>query len=133
MSLKDMTVATGATISVADGTPVVFAEDGVTIANGIHLVATSDPDFRTRRQVTAKSRAATYDYKTNSYAKEKRSVVYVVPTVDINSKTVFNTVRIEVEFDPTLDTGDKQDLLKVGAQLLVDSDLEEFWATGARS
>jgi len=38
MGLKNMSIATGATISVTGGTAVVFADDGVTIPNGIHLV-----------------------------------------------------------------------------------------------
>lgn len=132
MSLKEMTTKDAATITVTDGTSVTFAEDGISIPNGIHLIASSDTEYKTRRQLTAKTRAGAYDYKTNSYTKDKRSMVLVAPVIDDNLKIVFNTVRLEVEVLPTMSTASKVELLKQAAQLLLSADSEEFWVTGTR-
>lgn len=131
MALKNMSLLTGATIAATGGTALAFADDGVSIANGVHLVVPSDTDYQTRRQATFKFRPPTLDAKTSVYGKDKKSVSIVDPIVMPSGQIVFNTVRIEREVHPSYSAADCIELNKLAAQVLVDSDLDNFWAVGS--
>jgi hypothetical protein len=133
MGLKTMSLLYGATITPSGGVALAFAEDGVTIQNGVHMIAPGDPDYQTRRQVTAKYRPPTLDVKTSTYSKDKKSVSLSLPIVLVDGRVVFNTIRIEREVHPSLPAADVIELNKLGAQILVDSDTVDFWATGSLS
>jgi hypothetical protein len=55
----------------------------------------------------------------------------VEPMIDSFGKTQYNLIRIEREVHPELDAADAVDLLKKGAQLCVDSDTTDVWASGS--
>lgn len=131
MGLKSMSLLSGATLSATGGTALAFADDGVSIQNGLHLVVPSDTDYQTRRGLTAKYRPPTLDSKTNSYGKDKKSLCLTLPQVLADGRVVFNTLRIEREVHPGLAQSSVDELTKLGAQLLFDTDLSAFWATGS--
>lgn len=135
MGLKTMSllVGTETVISVTGGEPLVFADDGITIANGLHLVVPADTDYQRRKQATLKYRAPSLDPKTGFYTKDKKSVSFTIPLVLPNGSVVFNTIRVEREIHPSLDSVDVAILNQVGAQLLFDADTVNFWATGSLS
>lgn len=133
MGLKNMSLIASGTIAVSGGTAQVFADNGVTIANGIQLVVPADTDYQVRRVATVKYRPPTLDPKTGSYGKDKKSISYVVPIVLTDGRVVFNTIRIEREVHPSLAAASCTELNKIGAQLLTDSDADGFWATGSLS
>lgn len=133
MGLKTMSLLSGATVTASGGSALVFADDGVTIPNGLHLIVPADADYQTRRQVTAKYRPPTIDAKTGAYSKDKKSITLVLPLVLSTGAVVFNTMRIEREVHPSLSAANALELNKLGAQLLSDSDSDAFWATGSLS
>lgn len=133
MGLKNMSLTSAGTITVSGGSALAFADDGVAIANGVHLVVPGDTDYQTRRQVTAKYRPPTLDPKTNSYGKDKKSISLTLPQVLSNGSVVFNVIRIEREVHPSLATASVTELNKLAAQLLIDTDTDAFWATGSLS
>jgi len=133
MGLKTMSLLAGATVSASGGTALVMAEDGQTIQNGVHLIVPADADYQTRRQVTAKYRPPTLNSSTGAYGKDKKSISLALPLVLSDGKVVFNTIRIEREVHPSLSASEAEELCKLGAQLLVDSDVTAFWATGSLS
>jgi len=133
MGLKTMSLLAGATIAASGGTALGFTDDGVTIANGLHLVVPADADYQTRRQVTVKYRQPTLDAKTGVYVKDKKSISLALPIVLTSGAVVFNTIRIEREIHPSLSAAEALELNKLGAQLLTDSDVENFWAAGSLS
>lgn len=133
MGLKTMSLLSGATVASSGGTALAFAEDGMTIQNGIHLIVPSDADYQTRRQLTAKYRPPTLDVKTGAYGKDKKSISLALPLVLPDGKVVFNTIRIEREVHPSLSAASALELCKLGAQLFVDDDVVAFWATGSLS
>jgi hypothetical protein len=133
MSLKNMTLLSGATLSATGGTSVAFSDDGVSIQNGLHLVVPADADYQTRRQATVKYRPPTLDPKTGVYGKDKKSISLALPMVLTSGQVVFNTVRIEREVHPSLSAADALDLTKMGAQLMFDTDTDNFWTAGALS
>lgn len=133
MGLKNMSLLASATVSATGGTAQVFADDGQTIPNGVHLVVPADTDYQTRRQATCKYRPPTLDAKTGVYGKDKKSISYALPVVLSTGQVVFNTIRIEREVHPSLAAATCVELNKIGAQLLVDTDTDAFWATGSIS
>lgn len=133
MSLKTMTLLTGATVAASGGTPVVLSDDGVTIPNGVHLIFPSDPDYQTRRQITVKYRQPTIDAKTSVYSKDKKSMCLALPIVLADGRVVFNTIRVEREVHPSLTAAQALELSLLGAQMLIDSEAAAFWANGSLS
>jgi len=131
MGLKTMSLLAGTTVSASGGTAQVFASDGQTIANGLHLVVPADTDYQTRRQATAKYKPPTLDSKTGVYGKDKKSISYAFPMVLADGKVVFNTVRVEREVHPSMTAAAALELNNIGAQLLTDTDSVDFWAVGA--
>jgi hypothetical protein len=133
MGLKTMTLLAGATVAATGGTALAFADDGVSIQNGVHLIVPADADYQTRRQLTAKYRQPSLDVKTGVYGKDKKSISLALPVVLADGKVVFNTIRIEREVHPSLAAASALELCNLGAQLLTDSDVTAFWATGSLS
>jgi len=133
MGLKTMSLLAGATVAASGGSALAFAEDGQSIANGLHLIVPADADYQTRRQVTIKYRQPSLDAKTGVYGKDKKSICLALPMVLSTGQVVFNTIRIEREVHPSLSAANAAELIALGAQLLCDSDVTSFWATGALS
>lgn len=131
MGLKTMSLLASATLSATGGTALVFADDGVSIPNGVHLIVPADADYQTRRQVTVKYRPPTLNAKTGAYGKDKKSISLALPQVLSDGTVVFNTIRIEREVHPSLAQASVDELNKLGAQLLFDTDVTAFWATGS--
>lgn len=133
MGLKNMSLLATATLAATGGSALVFSDDGQTITNGVHLVIPADADYQTRRNVTAKFRPPTLDASTGIYGKDKKSLCLVKPIVLASGKVIFNTIRIEREVHPSLTTAECVELNKLGAQMLIDTDTDAFWATGSLS
>lgn len=131
MGLKSMSLLAGATVAASGGTALAFADDGVSIPNGVHLIVPADTDYQTRRQVTVKYRQPTVDVKTGVYSKDKKSICLAKPMVLSTGQVVFNTIRIEREVHPSLSAAEAAELCALGAQMLCDSDVANFWATGS--
>jgi len=133
MGLKSMSLSASATVTTSGGTALAFADDGVSISNGLHLIVPSDSDYQTRRSVTVKYRPPTLAAKTNSYGKDKKSMSLTLPQVLTDGSVVFNLIRIEREVHPSLAAASVVELNKLAAQLLTDTDTDAFWATGSLS
>lgn len=129
MGIQTMTLLSGATISATGGTSVNFVPDGVVIPSGVHVADSGNPDFKTRKNVTFRTRNPAL--VNGMYTKAKRSVTYVAPMVTTAGEIVFNLVRIEVEHHPDLAAADLLELQKAGSQLLFDADLTTFWSIGS--
>lgn len=133
MGLKSMSLLASATVAASGGSALVFADDGVTIQNGVHLIVPADTDYQTRRSVTAKVKQPTIDVRTNAYGKDKKSISLTLPQVLADGRVVFNVIRIEREVHPSLSAANAEELNKLAAQLLTDADTANFWATGSLS
>lgn len=133
MGLKNMSLLTGAAVAATGGSALAFTDDGVTVANGVHLVVPADTDYQIRRSVTAKYRPPTFDQATAAYGKDKKSISLTKPLVLSTGKVVFNVIRVEREVHPSLTAAECLELNKLGAQLLVDADTDSFWAAGSLS
>jgi len=131
MGIQSLAVSTGATLSASGGTTLTFSPDGTTIQNGVRLIVPADTTYTTRRNAVFKYSAPVINPVDGSYKKDKKSVSYTQPLVLANGKVVFNTIRIEREVHPELSAAAALDLAIVGAQLLFDSDVTNFWSVGS--
>jgi len=133
MALKNMSLLASATLSASGGSALAFAEDGISITNGVHLIVPADTDYQTRRSATVKYRPPTLNAKTGAMGKDKKSICYAQPVILTDGSVVFNTLRIEREVHPSTSAANCTEMNKVGAQMLFDTDTDGFWATGATS
>jgi hypothetical protein len=130
MSLTDLSIQTGVTLTPSGGTAVNFSPSSRTVTNGKHLIVAAVTDFRVRPGLTVKIKEPTL-LPDGSFSKGKVSMTLVEPMIDSFGKTQYNLIRIEREVHPELDAADAVDLLKKGAQLCVDSDTTDVWASGS--
>lgn len=133
MGLKSLSLLAGATVAASGGSALAFAEDGVSIPNGLHLIVPSDTNFVTRRSLTAKYRPATYDQKTAKFSKDKKVLTITMPYLNTDGSVAYSILRIERELYPLESTANATELLKLGAQLMIDTDAAQFWETGSLS
>jgi len=133
MGLKSMSLLTGATVAATGGSALAFSDNGVSVPNGLQVVIPTDVDYQTRRTATIKYRPPTLDPKTGAYNKDKKSISFSKPIVLSTGTVVFNTIRLEREVHPSLSAAECLELNKLAAQMLVDTDLDAFWATGSLS
>lgn len=131
MGLKNASLLAGGTVNTTGGTALVFADDGVTIPNGVHLIVPADADYQTRRSLTAKYRPPAINAKTGAYGKDRKSLCLAQPVVLTDGTIVFNTIRIEREVHPSSSAAAALEFCTLGAQLLTDADVVAFWATGS--
>jgi hypothetical protein len=81
-----------------------------------------------------KSRSASFNNKTGLWSKQKTTGTYTIPYYDANGNQFFSLIRVEMEVAPEhlaaestlIDT-----LREKGAQLIVDSEMDDTWNTGA--
>lgn len=130
MTLKAMSINTGGTLANTGGSAVVFADDGVTIPNGVHLTVPAVADFRVRPN-------ATFRYKppvlqpSGTYTRQNNSASITVPKLLADGTYVNNVIRITQDVHPESTTTEAADLRKLAAQMLFDSDTDNFWTTGS--
>lgn len=130
MGLKNMSLLSGAAVAATGGTAFVFADDGVTIPNGVHLIVPATADYRVRESVTAKYRPPSLQ-SDGSYTRDKKSVSFTVPQLLASGKVVNNVIRIEREVHPELAAAAAVEINKKASQFLFDADTDAFWATGS--
>lgn len=131
MPLKNMVVYTGATITVADGSPLTFINNGQSIPGGLQLVVKEDTDYQTKRILTVKYRPSSIDAKTGKWGKNKKSMTFVSPMVLADGQVVFNTIRLERELHPSVTAGAARDMNKLAMQFMQDPDTSGFWDDGS--
>jgi hypothetical protein len=131
MPLKSMSLLTGATITPSGGTAKVFADDGLTVNNGVHLVVPATADYRVRENVTFKYKAPTL-LSDGTYTRDKKEITFVIPMLLASGAVVFNVFRISREVHPEFSAANATDFNKLASQMLAgDSDTDNFWATGS--
>jgi hypothetical protein len=128
--LSTMTVKSGATMAPTGGTDLVFAPDGESVQNGVHLVVPAVTAYATRPGLYAKYRKPTVNAN-GVYSKDKKSISYTVPYVLADGTISFNVIRIEREVHPEFSAAAALDLNIVASQLLTDSESATFWSAGA--
>jgi len=121
------------TLTFTENEDAVFAEDGMAVANGVHLICTSHGSPIDRKQITFKARPSMYDAKTGSFSKGKSGISVVRPHVLADGKVSFLTVRVELEVHPEAEQADINEVVNHAVELMLDDEYRNFWRYGAKS
>lgn len=130
MGLKNMSISVGGTLANTGGTAKVFADDGVTVPNGVHVSVPATADFRVREHATFRYSPPAIQAD-GSYSRGSNTVSLTVPKALASGKYVNNTIRITQELHPESTATEALDLRKLAAQTLFDSDTDNFWTAGS--
>lgn len=130
MPLKSMAISTGGTLANTGGSALTFADDGVTIPNGVHLTVPAVADFRVRPN-------ATFRYKPpqlladGTWTRANMKASITIPKLLADGTYKNNTYRIEGDVHPESTATEALDIRKLAAQMLFDSDTDNFWVAGS--
>lgn len=129
MSLNNASILESATISVTGGTALDFSSLGGNTLGQNKLVVPADVDFKTRRSINcvAKEPRINVD-KPNGYTQARQSAVLSIPRVLDNGLLSVDTIKVEIATDVETTVAEKQEMLKLGAQICTDSDFADFLA-----
>jgi hypothetical protein len=132
--MATITLLDGGTTATTGGSNQVFAPVGKNVVNGTAYGDSAVSDIMAREEVVLSSRAAAVT-QTGAWSKQKSKATLVVPHYDTDTGMHYSLIRIEMEVSPVhlaaestlIDT-----LREKGAQLIIDSELDDFWNAGAR-
>lgn len=131
MSLKGMTIKTGATlVHPTVGTDAILKEAGVDIKNGVYVAETAHADFITRINATFQNRPPSLQ-SDGSYSKAKRSCKIVTPIVLADGTTSFCLGRYELEIHPQMTAAEVSNLRGLLAQCITDAEVDDFITSGS--
>lgn len=132
MSLVNLTLASGATVSAAGGTVVNFGPSGAVVNRGIQVVDVAEADIRTQDMVTFKSVRGALQ-SDGTWSKNRFTAKVTCPDLLPDGSQDFPSIEINYVGSP-INTAAKLAALKsFAAQLLIDSDTTLFWQNGSLS
>lgn len=126
MPINGLSIQTGATsLSVTGGTVQAFAPDGQTVTNGIHVAASAVADFRVRPHISFQNRNPVRKGD-GSYTQGTRLFKLTVPYMDADGVVHYDTYVVERRYSPVIPEANLKSARYMCAQLLFDSDVENF-------
>lgn len=129
MSLTNLTLLSGATITATGGTAVNFGPDGSIVNRGIAVSDVAEADVRTRDICVFKNAKGTLQ-SDGSWSKDYRSAKVTCPDLLPDGTQDFPSIEIIYRGSP-LNPATKLTALKTfAAQILIDSDTAGFWTSG---
>lgn len=131
MPLSSFAILAGGTNSATGGTSKTYTIDGKPIVGGVHVQDASVTDFRVRPNATFRNREPKYNSALKKFSKDKKTVTLVIPKILADGSVEYNLIRIEREVHPESTAAEALELNTQGAQLLFDSEVAAFWASGS--
>lgn len=131
MSLNSFQIMDGATgFTVTGGTAKTYAVSGQIVAGGINVSDQSVTDFKTRPHITFRHRQPVRQ-PNGTYSKGKMFVTFTQPFTKADGSLGYNVERYEKEYDIDATTTSLTNNRRMMAQLLFDSELENFHLVGS--
>jgi hypothetical protein len=130
MSIETLTHLTAPTIAVTGGTTMTFAPDGTNVNRGFCVSNQNATDIRERQQCVFKNQSGTIQAD-GTWSKNRRSVKFVEPGLTSDGKQDFPFFEISLCINPLWDAAKIASMKEKAAQLIVDSDVANFWLTGS--
>lgn len=132
MSITSASLPLGATFAPTGGVATVFTPSALPVVSGVQVVAATDTDAVTRRNITVKARNATLNGSTGKFSgKDKRSSVFCIPEVLPDGTISFDLIRVEMEVHPQSPATKVAALLSGGACMISDADFTNLWTLGS--
>lgn len=130
MSMTNLAVIKGGTLTAAGGTSLTFSPNNAPVQNGISLINAAQTDFRLRENILGKYRAPVQTGP-SAFSKAKVTFFVKVPRLKSDGTYSSNIGRLEFEIDPETPIAEQDDLFLITAQLAIDADTLNFRRTGS--
>lgn len=131
MPIKGATLLLDGTITPSAGTSKTFTEMGETIKNGVKVADLSVVDARLRPTITCINRPAVLNGLGVYTSKDKKTVKIVMPKLLASGVIAFPLREIRLEDHPEMTEAEKRYLNSYAAQIMADSDFQQFILNGA--
>jgi hypothetical protein len=106
----------------------LFLDRLYNVGQKIYCTFIGDTDFTTRRIVEMSVKDPQVQASApGGYTQSRESVILKKPIVLANGNRTVCTLSISMATDPELTLAQKQEMRYIGAQLLTDTELSEFW------
>jgi hypothetical protein len=126
MSLSDMSLLEGATITPSGGTALVFDSMGTSEYKNT-LFVPADTDLRTQRRIVCTAKwPKVQSSAPNGYTQARANAVIKIPLELDNGAITYNTIVIGFNTDVETSSAEKDAMLLLGAQVFTDSDFTGF-------
>ncbi len=130
MSISTASVLKDGTLSATGGTASALTTLGESLSE--HKAYVDGPDFLTRSDISFTVKAPKVSSGApNGYTQHRSICLIKTPLVLDNGNTTVNTVKIEFSTDVETTDAEKETLRVYAAQLLFDSDFDDFWKHGS--
>lgn len=130
MSINNLTLLNGPTISVTGGTVQNFSPDGSDVKRGVQVADVAEADIRTRDLVVFKNTSGSLQTD-GTWSKDRRSAKFVSPDLLPDGKQDFPFFEVTLVKSPLHDAAKLTAMKEKAAQLITDADLSSFWLTGS--
>lgn len=131
MPIKGATLLLDGTVTPSAGTSKTFTEVGETIKNGVKVSDLSVVDARLRPTITCINRSAVLNGLGVYTSKDKKTIKLVMPKLLANGTITFPLREIRAEDHPEMTEAEKRYLNSYAAQIMVDTDFQQFVLNGA--
>lgn len=129
MPIKGATLLLGGTVSATGGTSKSFTELGETIRNGVKVGDLSEVDSRIRPTIVCVNRPAPMSGGVYT-GKDKKTVRLVIPKLLADGSLTYNLREVRIEDHPETTAAEKNNLNSYTAQILSDTDFQNFLLYG---
>lgn len=130
MSLRNLALKTAPVISVTGTDDDQFLDDGVTINNGVRVMADPTEPIGLRRSIVFKHKPHN-PVGGGLYSKSKKTISCTRPFTGADGKPHHNTLRIEFDIDPEAPATAQEDLRIDAVQVCTSAAISNFLATGS--
>lgn len=113
------------------GTAATLAVMPTPVLNGHQFGVKEDEQALTRRTYTAKVRPSTYDPKTKTVSRTKKSLSFAHPFLGNANSVTYRVCRIEIEHDSEATPVDITGLRQAGIAMISSSELDDFFNYGS--
>lgn len=128
MTISTMTLLEGATITPSGGSAITFSASSNPQGNSIRAYVNEDLDLLTRRTVEfSVSEPKPNTASPSGHTLARNSVFVRVPFTLDNGLVTTHTIQIKMARDAEATSAEILELRKLGAQLLIDSELDDYF------
>jgi len=127
MSIDSSVILVGGTTSSTGGTSTGFIVKGSGDGNKKVILDDASEFIDSQQYTFSVSDPVVNSGAPNGYTQQRSTVKCVVPLNLDNGNRTTNTVTISLAFDPETTDTEKEALIELGAQLLIQSSLDDFW------
>lgn len=128
MPISSMTLLEGATITPTGGTGLTVKTSTNPQGTSVKAYVAEDTDLRTRRSMEfSVSEPKPNSASPNGFTLARNSVYVKVPFTLDNGEVTTHTIQIKMARDAEATQAEILELRKLGAQILIDSDLDDFY------